>query len=403
MVLCTRRSAPNESEFRMFDATSDLIAQLLRDAAAELDIPPDLRAAATHEYRRVGDWLSAHADGENGWVVYPQGSFLLNTVVLPEGRDEYDVDTVCRRLIEKAATTQALLKGEVGEALVNYLQAHRDLADGPVARKERNRCWTLKYAASQRFHLDVLPGIPNPESQPDGLLITDSELREWQRTNPLAFARWFKTAAHTEFIQKRAMLAEAARTPPAQIPDWEVKTTLHRVVQVLKLHRNHHFREDLGLRPASILVTTLAAHAYRGEQDLYSALLQTVELMPGYVTSTPTGLCVPNPVEPRENFADRWRDQPELARRFFGWVKQLGEDLREAESVTGIDRVTARLQESFGERPVQKAAARLGDSMLHTRERGALSMAPASGLLLAGTGEGGPVRKHGFYGGARKS
>ncbi len=387
----------------MFDATSDLIAQLLRDAAAQLDIPPELRAAATREYRRVGDWLSGHADGENGWVVYPQGSVLLNTVVLPEGRDEYDVDTVCRRPIEKTATTQALLKGEVGEALASYLRAHRNLADGPVAREERNRCWTLKYAATQRFHLDVLPGIPNPESLPDGLLITDRELREWQRTNPLAFASWFKQAAHAEFIQKRAMLAEAARTPPAQIPDWEVKTTLHRVVQVLKLHRNHHFREDLDLRPASILITTLAAHAYRGEQNLYDALLQTVELMPGYVTSTPSGLSVPNPVEPRENFADRWRDQPQLARRFFGWLDQLGEDLREAESVTGIDRVTARLQESFGEGPVQKAAARLGDSILKTRERGALSMAPASGLLLAGSGEGMPVRKHGFYGSARKS
>jgi hypothetical protein len=383
----------------MFDATSDLITQLLRDAAAELDIPPDLRVAATREYQRAGEWLSAHADGANGWIVYPQGSFLLNTVVLPEGRDEYDVDTVCRRMIDKSTTTQALLKAEVGEALESYVQAHCGLADGPVARKERNRCWTLNYAASLRFHLDVLPGIPNPESQPDGLLITDRELHEWQRTNPIAFAAWFKAAAHTEFVEKRAMLAEAARTPPQEIPDWEVKTTLHRVVQVLKLHRNHHFREDLRSRPASILLTTLAAHAYRGEQDLYDALLQTVELMPNYVTSTPSGLCVPNPVEPRENFADRWRDEPQLARHFFGWLKQLGDDLREAESVTGIDRVAARLQESFGEGPVEKAARKLGDSYLHSRESGALAMAPASGLLL--TGEGVPVRKHGFYGGAR--
>jgi hypothetical protein len=203
----------------MFDATSDLIGQLLRDAAAELDIPPDLRAAATREYQRVGNWLSAHADGVNGWVVHPQGSFLLNTVVLPEGRDEYDVDTVCRRQVDRHATTQAKLKGEVGEALQSYLDAHRHLLDGPVARKERNRCWTLRYDASLRFHLDVLPSIPNPEAKPDGLLITDRELHEWQRSNPLAFAAWFKHAAHTEFIAKRAQLAEAAHTPPRRIPE----------------------------------------------------------------------------------------------------------------------------------------------------------------------------------------
>jgi hypothetical protein len=174
---------------------------------------------------------------------------------------------------------------------------------------------------------------------------------------------------------------------------------LLRVVQVLKLHRNHYFRGELGSRPPSILLTTLAAHAYRGEQDLYDALLQTVELMPNYVTSTTSGLCVPNPVEPRENFADKWRDEPQLARRFFSWLDQLGEDLHEAESRTGIDRVAERLQESFGVEPVEKAVGRLGDAYRRTREVGALTLAPATGMLL--TGHGMPVRDHGFYGGAR--
>jgi hypothetical protein len=383
----------------MFDTSSDLISQLLRDAVAELDIPSDLRAAATREYRRVGNWLAAHADGDAGWVVYPQGSFLLNTVVLPEGRDEYDVDTVCRRELDKRATTQAKLKHEVGGALAGYVDAHRLLADGPVDKKERNRCWTLRYDRSLRFHLDVLPAIPDLEARPDGILITDRELREWQRSNPLAFAAWFRLQAETEFVTKRARLAEAAHTPRQEIPDWEVKTTLHGVVQVLKLHRNQHFRDDLDSRPASILITTLAALAYRGEQSLYDALLQTVELMPQYVARTPAGLWVPNPVEPRENFADRWRDQPELARHFFGWLDRLGDDLRDAAEHRGIDKVAARLQESFGAQPVEKAVGRLGDAYRRTREAGALTLAPATGLLT--TGPGVRVRNHGFYGGPR--
>jgi hypothetical protein len=384
----------------MFDTSSDLITQVLRDTVAELDIPPDLRVAATREYERVGAWLAAHADGGAGWVVYPQGSFLLNTVVLPFGRDEYDVDTVCRREIAKYATSQANLKHGVGDALSNYVAAHRHLPDGPIGRKERNRCWTLRYDGSLRFHLDVLPGIPNPETPPDGILITDRGVREWQRSNPLAFAAWFKRQAEAEFIAKRARLAEAAHTPPQAIPDWEVKTTLHRVVQVLKLHRNEHFRDDLDARPASILVTTLAAHSYRGEQDLYEALLQTVELMPEYITRTTAGLWVPNPVEPRENFTDRWRHQPDLAREFYGWLDRLGDDLRDAVSHRGIDKVAARLQESFGAQPVEKAVVRLGDAYLRTREAGALSLAPASGVLS--TSRGVPVRDHGFHGGPRR-
>lgn len=380
----------------MFETTSNLISRLLQDTIAELDIPPSLRETATREYERVGNWLAAHADGHAGWVVHPQGSFLLNTVVLPAGSDEYDVDTVCRREIARSSTTQAKLKSEVGEALSTYVDTHRHLADGPAGREERNRCWTLRYDRSLRFHLDVLPAIPNPETPPSGILITDRELHEWQRSDPLAFAAWFKRQAEAEFVAKRLRLAEAARTAPQAIPDWEITTTLHRVVQVLKLHRNEHFRDALDARPASILLTTLAAHAYRGEQDLYDAVLQAVDLMPRYVQKSPGGLLVPNPVETRENFADRWRDHPELAKRFFSWLEQLADDLRDAESRRGLDKVAARLSESFGAQPVERALGRLGDSYRRTRESRRLGFAATSGVLS--TSGGIPVRNHDFYG-----
>ncbi len=250
----------------MLESRSEIISSLLTSTVAELDIPAALRADATAEYQRVGEWLAAHADDEDGWVVYPQGSFLLNTVVLPSWGDEYDVDTVCRRELATHETTQALLKHEVGESLDLY----RSLQHGPGGPRElheRNRCWTLCYPSRLRFHLDVLPAIGNPEGGPTGVLITDRKLHTWQFSDPLAYAAWFKAQSQLEFVQKRMVLAEAARTPPQAIPDWKVKTTLHRVIQVLKAHRNEHFRSQLELRPASILITTLAAHAYRGEQD----------------------------------------------------------------------------------------------------------------------------------------
>src|SRR4051812_16586372 len=137
----------------MHHTRSDLVSQLLSNTVAELDIPPELRVAATAEYERVGRWLAACADGDAGWVVGPQGSFLLNTVVRPSGSDEYDIDTVCRREIEKHATTQAKLKQEVGDVLSAYQHAHRQLPDAPIGLKERNRCWTLRYDRSLRFHL----------------------------------------------------------------------------------------------------------------------------------------------------------------------------------------------------------------------------------------------------------
>ena len=91
----------------MFDSTSELISRLLAGTVAVLDIPPELRRAATEEYERVGNWLARYADGGVGWVIYPQGSFLLNTVVLPRGADEYDVDSVCLREVQKEQNNAA--------------------------------------------------------------------------------------------------------------------------------------------------------------------------------------------------------------------------------------------------------------------------------------------------------
>lgn len=380
----------------MFDTTSNLISRILSGSVAGLDIPGDLRGAATREYTRVGRWLSEYADGETGWEVYPQGSFLLGTVVLPFGSDEYDVDSVCLRRVDKTTTSQRQLKEEVGASLDAYRRAHSHLADGPVALKERTRCWTFGYAPALRFHLDELPAIPNPESSPTGILITDRDLHAWQRSNPLAFAEWFKRQAALEFLEKRLRLAETRRTEPQAIPEGEVKTTLQQTVQILKLHRNRYFADDLGSRPASILVTTLAALCYEGERDLYDAVLSAAERMPDHVRERPGYFSVPNPIEPREDFADRWREDPRLARKFFDWLERLRDDLREADSVRGMDRVVARLSESFGEGPVVKAAGELGDEYRRTRERGALGFAGTTGLIST-TGSI-PVREHDFYG-----
>ena len=72
------------------------------------------------------------------------------------------------------------------------------------------RCWTIKYADSRNFHLDILPAIPDSSVQFDYLkyrnnidnqkiLITDNtnsnyELitTNWNKSNPQGYANWFQ-------------------------------------------------------------------------------------------------------------------------------------------------------------------------------------------------------------------
>src|SRR3546814_16895856 len=51
----------------------------------------------------------------------------------------------------------AQLKAALGEEIRSYAKAH-DMNHEPV---DGRRCWTLKYADGARFHLDILPALPN--------------------------------------------------------------------------------------------------------------------------------------------------------------------------------------------------------------------------------------------------
>lgn len=385
----TKHMPPLETE-------TDYLNELLSGATQHVDIPPDQRRAAEAEYLSVANWLADHADGQHGWRVQPQGSFLLNTVVLPQGHDQYDLDTVCVREVAKESTTQADLKAEVGQSLVDYVSTRSDLRAIGENPTEGKRCWTLGYPTEKKFHMDILPAIPNPESS-TGILITDRKLRRWQFSNPQAFADWFRRRCEYEFRQRMLKLAEAERVEPEEIPDWRIKTTLHQTVQILKLHRNHHYRDDLGLRPASILLTTLAARAYAGEASLFDALIQAGEALPKHI-ERPNGVwTVSNPVEPDENFADKWNSHPEIPDAFFEWTNVLIGDLQAAKAERGVNRVVSRLSGSFGGDAIEGAANRMGERFRSDRNRGHLGFLSATGALTTGAGSM-PVKKHTFYG-----
>src|SRR5579859_3934373 len=102
-----------------------LLTELLTGTVEALDIPPELESHARRRYQNIGTHLNRHGDAEGGapWDVYPQGSFLLGTVVSPAfAEGEYDVDLVCLRQVQKTSTTQAELQAEVGRALGEYVE-----------------------------------------------------------------------------------------------------------------------------------------------------------------------------------------------------------------------------------------------------------------------------------------
>ena len=137
--------------------------QILRDLADELDVPPSKYREAMKHHEAVGVWLGAD-DSELARYqpsIYPQGSFALGTAVKPLGDEEYDVDTVCLLKHTPDKVTQKQVKDLVGNRLKHPQSRYKDMIE---PRDGGRRCWTIRYADASKFHLDVLPAIPDDHS-----------------------------------------------------------------------------------------------------------------------------------------------------------------------------------------------------------------------------------------------
>ncbi|WP_307782809.1 MULTISPECIES: nucleotidyltransferase [unclassified Streptomyces] len=364
------------------DSLEQMLSMLLDGAVETLDISPDVYDSAVRRYKDVATYLGLNESPD--YEIYSQGSFLLGTVVRPQTpTGEYDIDLVCRIPLHKTSTTQDDLKQQVGDRLIAYRswkqqQGHKD---GPLSLEPRRRCWTLGYT---RFHLDVLPAIPDDEHQPHGILLTDKNLHKWQHGNPIGYADWFSARSELShaLLEKRASIAD--------VPVWHIRSTLQRLVQVMKWHCMTYFGDDTDNRPPSILLTTLAGLAYRGEDDLFTALRNALAAIPGFIEQRNGQWWVANPAHEKENFTDKWNEYPQRRQAFMTWFRELTDTMVNPALMhsQGLDAVYSQLVKSFDPVPLQRSFTRYANRMRNTATQQRMS---TTGLLS--TTAAGPRRR----------
>ena len=179
----------------------------------------------------------------------------------PDG--EYDIDLVCLWGAAPEGLIPSDLKDKVGSMLDGFMEwkTRQQTADGPAECVPSRRCWTLRYPG-EGFHMDVLPAAH--DTPLPSIRLTDETIAEWHYSNPIGYAQWFRGRSE----EMTRMLAKAAREANvADVPAWRVRSTLQRLVQVLKWHCAAYFAGRLDDRPPSILISTLAAQAYGGQSQ----------------------------------------------------------------------------------------------------------------------------------------
>ncbi|KPZ03421.1 hypothetical protein ALO43_200607 [Pseudomonas tremae] len=354
------------------------IAQL----ASTLEIPGERYEAADRSYRSICRWLERPDSrfSRTNINAYIQGSFRLGTVIRPlNGEEHYDLDVVCEFGLDKGEHTQKQLFDDLGHELRLY--AARHLMEEPSGW---DRCWTLNYADSAQFHMDVLPSVPDGQRQrrlreasrlalafvDKSISITDCNhpyyrhyTDDWPSSNPHGYADWFMSRMEVAFKERRqAMALNEAKADVADIPAFRVKTPLQSAIQILKRHRDLRFSEEPEGRPSSIIISTLAAHAYRQEATVTGALFSILSSMHQFIEMRGEVYWIANPSNPKENFADAWEAEPERRLAFEDWLDTARNDFARAGETADLQQLIDVLSPRIGRELLEKAATKISPS-----------------------------------------
>lgn len=368
--------------------------ELLEDLAASLQVPPSRYEAAERSYMSVGEWLHRAASRlrRANPNVYVQGSFRLGTAIRPmSDMEDYDVDLVCELSLSKTQLTQAQLKALLGDELRSYAEAH-----GMTKPEEGRRCWTQDYADGAQFHMDTLPALPDAAGQrlvlaqrgfsdewaDTAIAITDRDdpnfrtlTANWPHSNPKGYANWFRSRIREVFNARHQALALEARASVEDIPEHRVRTPLQSAIQILKHHRDVMFSERVDDKPISIILTTLAAHAYQQEPTISGALYSILDRMDAHIDYSTGVAWIANPTDPAENFADRWQVYPRREQAFREWLDRAREDFAAAAQSLSRETAGAALQPRLGRSLIEAAAA-------HRRSSASTKIVSGARLLL---------------------
>ena len=360
---------------------------LLYEVCEELQISPTRYDLAVERYNTLNRVLEGDLSPFKRLrpEIYPQGSMALGTTVKPPTGDPHDLDFVLQLLIRhNLVDPMALIK-----MLYEFLRRF-DRYRPMVSLK--NRCVRIEYA--DEFYMDVLPACMDGPNGGTCIKVPDCSAKTWKDSNPKGYIAWFED-------QSRVLLVERMLEKAEPIPDQEAvgeKSTLQLAVQLLKRWRDIYYADNQELAPISIVLTTIAAHVYRGQPSLSDALSSilagTIALIDASRRTGEPHLVVLNPSNIGEDLSERWDTNPAAYRAFEQGIRNF-ED-RWSRLVADGGNVNAELKSLFGE-TVTTVLRKRASQLQEGRKAGALGVTSA-GLIASRTSANVSIRPNTFYG-----
>jgi hypothetical protein len=355
-----------------FQASTEQLDAVLLEVCEELQLAPTRYVSAVERYGSVNQLLEQAGSPFQFFRprIYPQGSMALGTTSKPvEGPHDLDfvlqIDTPYWRLHPLAGLN----------ALYEFL------SDNEIYRKMislKNRVVRLTYA--DEFYMDILPAYTDSASGGTCILVPDRARVSLCPSNPEGYILWFRNRCFT----RRRLLLEKAKPVPSQQVVHE-KEPLQLAVQLLKRWRDLAF-EDQDLAPISVVLTTLAATFYEGEEsvsDALSTILAGIVNAVAIADSNGERIVVRNPSNLLEDFGEKWDANPEAYNKFKIGIGKLQKEWRVI--VTGGRETNKELERLFGEY-VRTALVKRAQHLQEARNAGVLAVGPTGAITGLGSG-----------------
>jgi hypothetical protein len=305
-----------------------------------ISLPESLYDKINTRYENIGKWLHREESRIHNLdpKIYCQGSMRIGTAIKPLLNGCYDVDLVCQIKFNHKKISPKIFKELIGQEINEYMTSYNMSAN----IQESKRCWTVEYADEVSFHVDILPSILDEFNEAQvkqwvdsAIIITDNTFSgynnipgEWAYSNPIGFSEWLKETEIDIFLNKEK--EQLLKKSLEKIPEYSIITPLRKSIMLLKRHRDVYFKDNPEFKPSSVLITTLAGLTYSGTniESTWDSIQYIVSNMEKKILNNNGKLCVFNPANCLENFADKWNNKKELKEHFFSWIKQLKTDIK---------------------------------------------------------------------------
>lgn len=363
--------------------------ELLGKMAEQVQLDATRYERMKSAYESVKNWIEEDEVffKQYNYDVYPHGSVRILTTVKPIGKDEFDLD-IAIHLKSNTPHTPQRIYIELKRRMEEYAKKYG------LTIEAKNRCMRLNYAGD--FHMDILPGVQEILFDENKLKVPDRELGNWVSSNPRGYANWFIAKAN---LVKESLLAKALKAEKLPSDNFKNKKPLQRGVQLIKRYRDIYFQKDDTYKTSSIILTTIAGQFYQGEESIFDTVDNIVTTIRTKVNQSIGRLKILNPVNPNEDFTDKWDRESEFYDAFKKFSIHLYNEWQKLKQQHGIFEEGTILKGLFGDDIFKHAQLNQSRLIEELRKGEQLGISRSSGILTtANTLGAAAVKTNTFFG-----